>query len=499
MDSLIRRSADQNAQGTTDTQGDGKDGQQATQGQPSDTTSTAVPSTASTARVAPIRTGATAGNVEQREQRLATVDLAARPPYRVPTTSDPRVTGDQSCDEEHPAVGGNRLAVEDHSRWPAAPLRARAAGRRALQPCPGKWRGDRHLRHGARRAHRRRSPPRTSAARARASRHGGQPHEAGSDALQHRVGVEREREDHHRDAGERQHLIDEDPAVPLDAQVLRSHQPGDPQRHGPSREHPGPPSPGPAWILDPGLRGPHGFDRPRRRRCASPASRPVGARGWRRAWSRPTPRPGGGWRRGRRVQASSPACGSSSSHSSARRTTRQASAVRRCCPADSVAPGRWRGGRRGRAARAPRRALGVGADRRAPERDVLAHGQVEVETVAVAEEPDEPAQPFALGGEVAPEHRAGAADDRAADRRTVAAASSCRRRWGRAAARSHRRRPAVSRRRWRGSDRARRPHHRGRSPSETAGGCVPQPRRLPGSLAFARSALLASLALSARR
>ena len=57
-----------------------------------------------------------------------------------------------------------------------------------------------------------------------------QPDEAGRDPLQHRVGVEREREDHHRDPGERQHLIDEDPAVPLDAQVLGGHDAGDPQR-----------------------------------------------------------------------------------------------------------------------------------------------------------------------------------------------------------------------------------------------------------------------------
>ena len=89
-----------------------------------------------------------------------------------------------------------------------------------------------------------------------------------------------------------------------------------------------------------------------------------------------------------RPSASSPACGSSSSHSSARRATRQASAVRRPAPPTACR----------RAHRQPavdteplhrRRHLFVGgADRGAPEPDVLGHGEVAVQPVAMPEQPD---------------------------------------------------------------------------------------------------------------
>ena len=63
----------------------------------------------------------------------------------------------------------------------------------------------------------------------------GQPHQAGRHSGEHGVVVEREREHHHHERGERQHLVGDDPAAHLDAQVLRRHETGDaPRAHAAS-------------------------------------------------------------------------------------------------------------------------------------------------------------------------------------------------------------------------------------------------------------------------
>ena len=91
-----------------------------------------------------------------------------------------------------------------------------------------------------------------------------------------------------------------------------------------------------------------------------------------------------------RPSASRPACGSSSSHSSARRATRQASAVRRRWPADSLPTGTSRKPAvDARAARSPRRPPRREAPTVAPQKlDVLGDGEIAVETVAVPEQAD---------------------------------------------------------------------------------------------------------------
>ena len=158
-----------------------------------------------------------------------------------------------------------------------------------------------------------------------------------------------------------------------------------------------------------------------------------------------------------RPAASSPAWGSSSSHSWARRATRHARAVRRCWPAD-----RRRTGRSARRPDTSRRSIAAAtsaslAPTVAPQkRTFSAHGEVEVQPVAMAEQPDAAAHRGAVACRGRTRARRRGRGPAGPARRRRAAASSCRRRSGRGAARSRRGRRGGSRRRAPGTSRARR-------------------------------------------
>ena len=262
----------------------------------------------------------------------------------------------------------------------------------------------------------------------------GQPQQAGRRPLQDAaVGVEGEREQHEDEQGEGQHLVRRDAAAGLDAQVLARHQPQGPQ-HGTT----------PAGSIA-GAAGAAGCGRCGRghrfaRRAARWDRRWPDGRRWARLedeapstatarWASPAARsrswdatttvaPAAAAVRSSssirsRPSASRPAWGSSSSHSSGRRATSAARAVRRRWPAErrpTAVPAR-------RPAR-PSRSSAVsisdvaGADGSAPEADVLGDGQVFVEAVVVAEQADAGPDGAAVGGQVdaedgrlAPAHR----------------------------------------------------------------------------------------------
>ena len=109
------------------------------------------------------------------------------------------------------------------------------------------------------------------------------------------------------------------------------------------------------------------------------------------------PRPGAAWRRARRDRRRrARRAARRAATAGPRRATRQASAVRRFCPADS----RRTGTSASRPARPRRSHRGVdlgggGTDGGAPEAHVLGDGQVEVQPVAVAEQADAPADVLA--------------------------------------------------------------------------------------------------------
>ena len=233
----------------------------------------------------------------------------------------------------------------------------------------------------------------------------------GATRVEQVVLVEGEREQHHHDRRERQDLVDQDAAAQLDAQVLGGDQPGDAEAR--------------SW------RSPRSGRR-RRRPHGWPARRRARARGWPRSSLRPAAQAARSTvSSSSRPAASSPACGSSSSHSSARRAIRQASAVRRRCPAESL-----RTGTSPSRPPSPMRSsdggdLGVGGpDRRPPERDVLVDGEVGVEAVGVAEQADtrrgRPGAAWRDRARAPPP----CPESVAATRRRAAAAWSCRRRSG---------------------------------------------------------------------
>ena len=118
-------------------------------------------------------------------------------------------------------------------------------------------------------------------------------------------------------------------------------------------------------------------------------------------------------RAGRGPSASSPAWGSSSSHSSGRRASRQASDVRRRWPADSRATGT--SASRPASPTSGQRGVDVGVAGPAgpaPERDVLGDGEVVVQAGGVAEQPDPAADGPGVGPQVVAQHQGLAPHDR---------------------------------------------------------------------------------------
>jgi hypothetical protein len=190
----------------------------------------------------------------------------------------------------------------------------------------------------------------------------GQPHQAGRHPLEDGESASRANANITiTSRGERQHLVGDHPAAPLDAQVLGRHQPGDApgavdhRRSSPASDLAGhdvvddvrvarAPARSSSWLATTTVA-------PAARRLAQVAS----------SSSRP--------------EASRPAWGSSSSQSSARRATRQASAVRRFWPADRWTHGHRESTRQVRAARAPRDLVTTPHGAR-PRTHVLGDGQI---------------------------------------------------------------------------------------------------------------------------
>ena len=421
-----------------------------TQGQPSAIAVPPVPSAASTARVAPIRTGATTGSKQQREQGLPPPCAGSEAAVERTDRSQADGGGHPGRDEQHDARPAHLAAVEQHrgeqeqrlehgqldgERERLAPEQRRGVDAGGAQRVEGAVLGL----HGER-----------ALDEHQQAEQGGQPDQTGGHRLEQRPGAAGAAGRRSRakanititmaangstwlSATRLRHSMRR--SLPATSSAVRTALMSHRSVRRPSVAGSG--QRRPAWpgnaVIGPGRR--------RRRRSGWPANRPAPARGWRRPRSRRTPPPGAAWRRarrGRRRRGRRAARRAATAAPAGRPGT--PSAVRRCWPAERRRTGSV-GEPAGEAEAVHRRRRSRPASPRpSPPRTGRSRltVQVEVEAVAVAEQPDAAADLVALGGQVAAEHGARAAGESAAARHRRAAAWSCRRRWARAAGRSRR-------------------------------------------------------------